>query len=82
MNDILLDYLYVFCTAYLDDTLIYSENESDHCKHVRKIIFRLRKVGLQADIKKCGLNVKKTKLLEYKASIFGFDGRFRKHSQW
>ena len=30
MNDVLFDYLDDFCTAYLDDILIYSENELDH----------------------------------------------------
>ena len=71
MNDILLDYLDIFCTAYLDNILIYSENESDHCEHVRKVLFRLRKAGLQADIKKCEFDVKKTKYLGYIVSIDG-----------
>jgi hypothetical protein len=30
MNDVLFNYLDDFCTAYLDDILIYSENELDH----------------------------------------------------
>ena len=30
MNSILLDYLDDFCTAYLDDILIYSDNEAEH----------------------------------------------------
>ena len=30
MNDVLFDYLNDFYTAYLDDILIYSENELDH----------------------------------------------------
>jgi hypothetical protein len=30
MNDVLFDYLDDFCTAYLDDILIYSENELEH----------------------------------------------------
>ena len=30
MNDVLFDYLDDFYTAYLDDILIYSENELDH----------------------------------------------------
>ena len=46
MNDILFDYLDVFCTAYLDDILIYSENELEHAEHVRKVLQRLRDVGL------------------------------------
>jgi len=30
MNDVLFDYLNDFYTAYLDDILIYSENELDY----------------------------------------------------
>ena len=53
MNDILLHYLDVFCTVYLDDKLIYSDNIIDHQDHVVKVLHRLRKAGLQADIRKC-----------------------------
>ena len=41
MNDVLFEYLDDFCTAYLDDILIYSENEAEHAKHVRKVLKRL-----------------------------------------
>jgi hypothetical protein len=30
MNDVLFDYLDIFCTAYLDDILIYSDNELEY----------------------------------------------------
>ena len=63
MNDILLDYLDVFCTAYLDDILIYSSSVHEHEDHVRKVLYRLRNAGLQADIKKCEFHVTKTKNL-------------------
>lgn len=33
MNDVLFDYLDDFCTAYLDDILIYSTNELEHTAH-------------------------------------------------
>ena len=41
MNNILFDYLDDFCTAYLDDILIYSDNELDHDAHVHKVLQRL-----------------------------------------
>ncbi len=65
MNDILFDYLDEFCTAYLDDILIYSENAKEHTKHVRMVLERLRKARLQADIKKCEFGVSRTKYLGY-----------------
>jgi hypothetical protein len=46
MNDILFNYLNNFCTAYLDDIMIYSKNELEHKEHVYKVLQRLRKVGL------------------------------------
>lgn len=42
-----------FCTAYMDDILIYSENLIDHQKHVRAVLQRLRDHGLQVDVSKC-----------------------------
>ena len=63
MNDVLFEYLDDFCTAYLDDILIYSENESEHEEHVKKVLEKLRKAGLQADIKKSEFHVTRTKYL-------------------
>ena len=47
----------VFCTAYIDDILIYSNSKKEHREHVRKILGALRGVGLQADINKCEFHV-------------------------
>ena len=52
MNDVLFDYLDDFCTAYLDDIIIYSENALEHEEHVKKVLQRLRHAGLQVDLKK------------------------------
>src|SRR5213596_2757537 len=73
MNDILFDYLDDFCTAYLDDILIYSENEEEHTLHVRKVLERLQKAGLQADIKKSEFNVSCTKYLGFIVSTTGIE---------
>ena len=42
MNNVLFNYLNDFYTAYLDDILIYSENELKYAEYVRKILKRLR----------------------------------------
>ena len=65
MNDVLFDYLDDFCTAYLDDIMIYSDNELEHEEHVRKVLLRLCEAGLQADIKKLEFSVKHTKYLGF-----------------
>jgi predicted oxidoreductase len=65
MNETLMEYLDDFCTAYLDNILIYSEDPLQHKEHVRKVLLRLREAGLQADIKKCEFNVTRTKYLGF-----------------
>jgi hypothetical protein len=73
MNKTLIEYLDDFCTAYLDDILIYSENPLDHKEHVRKVLLRLREAGLQADIRKCKFNVTRTKYLGFIISTDGIE---------
>jgi hypothetical protein len=46
MNNVLFDYLDNFYTAYLDDILIYLDNELEHEHHVRKVLKRLRNTSL------------------------------------
>ena len=41
INDTLRDYLDVFCTAYIDDILIYSNSREGHTAHVKKVLERL-----------------------------------------
>ena len=65
MNDVLIEYLDDFCVAYLDDILIYSEDEATHQEHVRKVLDRLRVAGLQIDIQKSEFHVTRTKYLGY-----------------
>ena len=71
MNDVLFDYLDDFCTTYLDDIIIYSDNELEHTKHIRKVLQRLLKAGLYVDIQKSEFKVKKTKFLGF---IIGTEG--------
>lgn len=63
MNDTLMEFLDDFVVAHLNDILIYSENEKDHIKHVRKVLKRLEEAGIQADIDKCEFHKTGTKVL-------------------
>ena len=63
INHTLREYLDQFCTAYLDDILVYSNSEEEHVMHVRKVLERLRKVGLFLDIKKCEFHKQEVKYL-------------------
>ena len=57
MNNVLFDYLDDFCTAYLDNIMIYSANELEHQEHVCKVLLRLQEAGLQVDICKSEFHV-------------------------
>jgi len=38
INEILSEYMDIFCVAHLDDMLIFLQNLEDHWKHVRTIL--------------------------------------------
>ena len=63
INESLREYLDVFCTAYLDNVLIYSSKEEDHASHVLQVLRRLHKRGLQVNIDKCEFNTTRVKYL-------------------
>jgi hypothetical protein len=63
INTALKGYLDIFCTAYLDDIIIYSEQEENHTEHVRKVLKRLIQWKLRLKLKKCEFRVKETTFL-------------------
>ncbi len=63
INDILHDFLNVFCIAYMNDILIYSNSKKKHTQHVHQILKRLRIIELQIDIEKCEFSVIEIKYL-------------------
>jgi len=73
MNDVLFDYLDVFCTVYLDDILIYWEDPLEHELHVRPILQRLKDAGLYTDVRKYEFRVTRTKYLEFIISTEGIE---------
>jgi hypothetical protein len=71
INEILSNYLDVFCIAYLDDILIYSDNLEQHHQHVHLILKRVEEVGLTLKASKCEFHTDRTKYLEYIISPMG-----------
>jgi cell fate regulator YaaT (PSP1 superfamily) len=63
MNEVLSDYLDVFCIAYLDDILIYSDNLEQHRQYVKMILRRVEEVGLTLKASKCEFHTNKTEYL-------------------
>ena len=56
MNQILHNFLDVFCVVYLGDVLIYSENSIQHLDHVRQVLERLKTNWLFAKLEKCSFS--------------------------
>ena len=53
MNSVLMPELGKFMVVFIDDILIYSENEADHAEHLRVVLSRLREHKLYAKFSKC-----------------------------
>jgi hypothetical protein len=53
MNGVFMDYLDKFVVLFIDDILIYSQNEQEHEEHLRKVLQRLRDCQLYAKLSKC-----------------------------
>ena len=71
INHALRPFLDRFCTAYLDDILIYSENEDQHIEPVKQILEALTKAGLQVKPQKCEFH---TNNVEYLGFIITTEG--------
>lgn len=63
INNVLHEYLDRFCTAYLDDILVYSETEEEHITHVNQVLAALEEANLFLDISKCEFHVHRVKYL-------------------
>ena len=53
MNSVFMPELDKFVVAFIDDILIYWENEADHIEHLRIVLSRLREHKLYAKFSKC-----------------------------
>ncbi len=53
VNDMLRDMVDRFVFVYLNDILIFSQNERDHVQHVRRVLQRLMENRLFAKVEKC-----------------------------
>ena len=61
----LYNHLNEFVITYLDNILIYSENEENHEKHVKKILKKLQEKKLYLKSEKCEFHKQQVKYLEH-----------------
>jgi len=71
INDALRLFLGRFCPAYLDNILIYSENEEQYIEHLKQIREAFTKAGLQVKPQKCEFH---TNNVEYLGFIITREG--------
>jgi hypothetical protein len=65
MNSVFMRELDKFVVIFIDDILIYSENEEEHAKHLRIVLSRLREHKLYAKFNKCEFWLKKVPFLSH-----------------
>jgi len=65
INDVFHDLLDLGVVVYLDDILIYSEDEQTHIELVRKVMERIRVAKLCCSIKKSDIHVQRIEFLGY-----------------
>jgi hypothetical protein len=63
MNSVFMDYLDKFVVVFIDDILVYSQNEEEHGEHLRKVLQHLRDCQLYAKLSKCEFWINKVLFL-------------------
>ena len=65
INRVLHDCLDITCLVYLDDILIFSEDEAEHTEHVCEVLRCLGKAGLYLNLEKCEFWTKRIGFVGY-----------------
>ena len=71
INKALAGFLDTFCVVYLDDILIYSQNQEEHIKHVDAVLQRLDTHSLFVNLKKCVFHTTEVEFLGFIVSTNG-----------
>jgi hypothetical protein len=65
MDHVLRDFIGKFVVVYIDDILIFSDNDEDHLKHLDLVFKRLQDFNLFCKPHKCSFGKKETKFLGF-----------------
>jgi len=85
MNDLFSNLLDMCIIVYLDDILIYSDDITQHRKHVKEVLKRLRKAGLYVKAEKCEFHSDSVEYLGYVLSPSGLtmsDAKVKTIQEW
>ena len=72
MNKVVMEFLYKFVVVFIDDILVYSQNEEEHKEHLRLLLEMLREDHLYAKFIKCEFWLKEVGFLGHVISGVGF----------
>jgi hypothetical protein len=71
MDTIFRDLIGVYVAVYIDDIIIYSDNEDDHYQHIQEVLSRLQRHNLFAKAEKSLFYASEITFLGYKISTQG-----------
>jgi hypothetical protein len=71
MNSVFMPELDKFVVVFIDDILIYSQNEEEHAKHFQIVLTRLREHQLYAKFSKCAFWLEEIQILGHVLSVKG-----------
>jgi hypothetical protein len=71
MNSVFMPKLDKFMVVFINDILVYSENEEDHAEHMRIVLTKLREHKLYAKFSKCEFWLRKVPFLGHVLSENG-----------
>ncbi|KAJ0902482.1 putative nucleotidyltransferase, Ribonuclease H [Helianthus annuus] len=72
MNRICKPYLDKFVIVFIDDILIYSKSQAEHCQHLHALLTLLRKEKLYAKFSKCEFWLREVQFLGHMVNHEGF----------
>ena len=78
MNNVFMDYLNKFVVVFIDDILVYSQNEQEHEEHLRKVVHRLWDWKLYAKLSKCEFWISEVLFLGHIINKEGLDVDLKK----
>ena len=65
INKALRELVNVIYVIYLNDILIFSEDSTEHRRHVQQVLERFKDFELYINLKKCEFNIEKVEFLSF-----------------
>ena len=63
MNNTLREFLDIFVIAYLDNILVFLQEEKEHVEYIKKVLITIQERGMLLKLEKCKFYTKKVEFL-------------------